>query len=64
MSCCNILLIFRDVVESNHVVDDVPGVRLYDDNDLASPDNDQLQLPVAPDAAKHTGSSDDLTGLQ
>jgi len=41
-------------IDSNHI-DDVPNIRLYEDHDLASPDNDQLQLPVAPDASKHTG---------
>jgi len=47
-------------IDSNHI-DDVPNIRLYEDHDLASPDSDQLQLPVAPDASKHTGLSDYFT---
>jgi len=44
-----------DAVDSNHI-DHVPDARLYDDHDLASPDNDQLQLPVPSDAApRHAG---------
>jgi len=41
------------IVDSNHV--DIPDVHVYDGHDLASPDNDQLHLPVVSDAPRTAG---------